>query len=164
MRQFQRINGDIRERVVCLIMPDGHKHGDVNIEDARTMAHEQQLDLVEVSPRSNGHVPICKLLDYGKLKYKESKRKQHRERAIKEVRISKNISDHDLKRKRSQVLKFVEKGFKVKYTLELKGRERKDPQSLLGGFLDELKNLGDVVVFDKPSVSNRGISCVLRRS
>jgi len=163
MKHFHRINGDIREPVVCLIMPDGRKHGDVNIEEARTIAFDQQLDLVEVSSRNNGHVSICKILDYGKLKYKESKKKQHREHATKEVRISKNISDHDLKRKRAQVLKFIEKGMKVKYTLELKGREKKNPQGALSGFLDELKNFGDLI-FDKPSVSNRSISCVLRQS
>lgn len=162
MKQFYRINEDIRERTVCLIMPDGHRHGDVKIEEARGIATEHQMDLVEVSPRNNGQVSICKILDYGKLKYKASKTKQHREHSVKEVRISKNISEHDLQRKRSQVLKFIQKGLKVKYTLKLKGREKRDIQGALSDFLEELKHFD--LVYDKPSVSNRSVSCVFQKS
>lgn len=95
--------------------------------DALALAQSKELDLVEVSPDSAP--PVCKLLDYGKLRYEET-RAERKARAnqktitIKEIRVSLKISSHDLELKVNQAQKFLEKGNKVLLTLRMKGREQ----------------------------------------
>lgn len=94
---------------------------------AQEIANSENLDLVKVAGKTNP--PVCKIMDYGKYKFdmakreKESKKNQHTLN-IKEVRLSLNIGDHDLKTKAAQVLRFVNNGDKVKVSLRFRGREQ----------------------------------------
>tara|TARA_B100000029_G_scaffold291612_1_gene285201 strand:+ start:12672 stop:13133 length:462 start_codon:yes stop_codon:yes gene_type:complete len=111
---------------VRLIGDAGQQMGIVSISEAIGHAKDAGLDLVEVS--SNSEPPVCKIMDYGKLKYdqkkkdQESKKKQHVIK-VKEVRFRPRISDHDLGIKVNQVRKFISDGSKVKITIMYRGRE-----------------------------------------
>ena len=90
------------------------------------MAEEEGLDLVEVSP--NADPPVCKILDYGKLKYQEQKkaseaRKRQKTVDVKEIKMRPNIDTHDYDVKMRNVVKFLEGGDKVKVTMRFRGRE-----------------------------------------
>lgn len=97
------------------------------VSEALSMAQERELDLVEVAPESSP--PVCKLLDYGKLRYEET-RAERKARAnqktiqIKEIRFSLKISEHDQQLKIQQAQKFLSKGNKVFLALKMKGREQ----------------------------------------
>lgn len=123
MSKIYRINDQIQEAKVKLILEDGKMHGDVTLKEAKDMADERDLDLVEVSPFHKGQLAICKLMDYGKVKYKEAKRKKSKKEVIKDIKIGLNISDHDLQVKNKKVKECISKGYKVRYSLELRGRE-----------------------------------------
>ena len=122
----ERVNGRIRAREVRLLADDGKQLGIFPTSDALSMAKEQQLDLVEISPNSNP--PVCKILDYGKFLYeiekqeKLNKKKQHIVQ-VKEIRIRPNTGDHDLLTKLNRAKKFLESGDKVKITVMYRGRE-----------------------------------------
>ena len=100
--------------------------GIVDTDSALTMAEEEGLDLVEVSP--NADPPVCKILDYGKLKYQEQKkaseaRKKQKTVDVKEIKMRPNIDTHDYDVKMRNVVKFIEAGDKVKVTMRFRGRE-----------------------------------------
>lgn len=111
---------------VLLIGEDGEKYGVLSIEKALEKAQNVNLDLVEVAPKANP--PVCKLMDFGKLKYdkkkkdQESKKKQHVIK-IKEVRFRPRISDNDFDTKIKRAKKFLSMGFKLKITIMFRGRE-----------------------------------------
>ena len=139
--------------------------GIVSISEAMESARSAGLDLVEVA--SGAEPPVCKIMDYGKLKYdqkkkdQESKKKQHVIR-VKEVRFRPRISDHDLGIKVSRVKKFIADGSKVKITIMYRGREmaRQD----LGEDLIEriVESLEDVASIEKRGdLEGRRISVVM---
>ena len=121
-----RINRKIRVREVRLIDQDGKQVGIVPTDQAQRLADAAGLDLVEVVPNSTP--PVCKIIDYGKYRYdqtkreKESKKAQHQIK-VKEVKVKPNISDHDLDVKVKRAHGFLEKGNKVKLTCMFRGRE-----------------------------------------
>ncbi len=98
----------------------------MNIRDARRIAEEKNLDLVNVAPTAKP--PVCRIMDYGKFKYEQSKkekeaRKNQKVIVLKEVRMTPNIEDHDFQVKLKNVLKFLQDGDKVKVTVRFRGRE-----------------------------------------
>lgn len=109
-----------------VIDAEGGQVGILNRNEAIDLAVKQGLDLVEVSPEASP--PVCKILDYGKYKYKLSKKekttkkKQHSVQ-IKEIRFRPKIEEHDFNFKTSNARKFLEKGQKVKVTVQFRGRE-----------------------------------------
>ncbi|MFQ6616181.1 MAG: translation initiation factor IF-3 [Fidelibacterota bacterium] len=121
-----RVNKQIRARQVRLISENGTQIGIVDLEQAFEKAREAGLDLVEVA--ADGNPPVCRLMDYGKLKYdqkkkeQESRKKQHVIR-VKEVRFRPRISDNDFETKIRNAKKFLTEGYKVKITLMFRGRE-----------------------------------------
>ena len=111
---------------VLVIGADGEKLGVVDTDSALAMAEEEGLDLVEVSP--NVSPPVCKILDYGKLKYQEQKkaseaRKRQKTVDVKEIKMRPNIDKHDYDVKMRSVTKFIGEGDKVKVTMRFRGRE-----------------------------------------
>ena len=109
-----------------LIASDGKQIGIVSTKDALRMAEEQDLDLVEVSSQSQP--PVCRILDYGKYKYEQSKRakmarKKHHFMQLKEVKLRPKIEEHDFQFKLDHAKKFLESGNKVKITVYFRGRE-----------------------------------------
>ncbi len=121
-----RINEDIRVSRVLLIDENGDKQGEMPIAAALEAAQEAGLDLVEVSP--NQEVPVCKILDYGKLRFLEQKkkaeaRKKQKTADLKEIKMRPNIDTHDYEVKAKAITRFFEGGDKVKITLRFRGRE-----------------------------------------
>lgn len=125
-KEKYRINQDIRARECRLIDEVGNQVGVVNIEVARQRAEEAGMDLVEIAPEAAP--PVCKLLDYGKLKFKESKKAAKAKRAshqvvLKEVRMRPKTEEHDFQVKLRNIIRFLEEGNKVQITVMFKGRE-----------------------------------------
>jgi translation initiation factor IF-3 len=111
---------------VLLIDENGEKQGEMPIEAALEAATEAGLDLVEVSPNANP--PVCKIIDYGKLKYQEQKKKaeakkKQKTQDVKEIKMRPNIDIHDYQVKTKAMTRFFEDGDKVKVTLRFRGRE-----------------------------------------
>jgi len=121
-----RINEFITAREVRVIAADGEQLGVLQIKDALQKAQELELDLVEVSPGAKP--PVCKILDYGKFKYKEQKkeaeaRKNRSETSLKELRLRYRTDVGDLEVKLKQARDFLAEGDKVKFVMRFKGRE-----------------------------------------
>ncbi|MDR0837581.1 MAG: translation initiation factor IF-3, partial [Propionibacteriaceae bacterium] len=122
-----RINERIRVPEVRLVGPNGEQIGIVRIEQALGLAHDHDLDLVEVAPEARP--PVAKLMDYGKFKYeaaqkaRESRRNQSNT-VIKEMKLRPKIDDHDYETKRGHVQRFLRAGDKVKITIMFRGREQ----------------------------------------
>lgn len=122
-----RVNEQIRVPEVFLIDASGQSIGEISIEKALEIAREAELDLVEVSPKAKP--PVCKILNFGKFQYSQSKQEQHAKAKQKKVetkgiRIGLRTDTHDLEFKRKQAEKFLSKGHKVKIELVLRGREK----------------------------------------
>ena len=137
-----RINDEIRAREVHLIDKDGANKGVTEIEAAIAMAQEAGLDLVEVAP--NADPPVCKILDFGKWKYQEEKkknaaRKKQRVIEVKEIKLRPGIDAHDFEIKMRSMTRFLEEGDKVKVTLRYRGREMAH-QEIGTKLLDKVKS------------------------
>ena len=120
------VNNDIRETQVRLIGKDGEPLGIMPGRDAQTLADKAELDLVMIAPQ--GAPPVCRIMDYGKYRFDQSKkekyqRKNQQQTELKEVRLSLNIDDHDFNTKTGHAKKFLKAGHKVKATIRFKGRE-----------------------------------------
>ncbi len=135
-----RVNERIRIREVRLIDEEGQQVGVIPTFQALQMARERGLDLVEVAP--NAIPPVCRLMDYGKFRYEESRRERESRKnqhvvELKEVRIRPKIDDHDLETKGRNAAKFLDAGDKVKLTVLFRGREMAHPD-IGRGLLDQL--------------------------
>ena len=155
------INEQIRDREVRLIGEDGEQLGIMSSREAMKLAAEANLDLVKIAPTAKP--PVCKIIDYGKYKYeqtrkeKEAKKKQ-KTVEVKEVRLSPNIDTNDL----NNAKKFIGKGNKVKVTLRFRGREMAHVQSSKHILDDFAALLEDVAVVEKPAkMEGRSMSMVL---
>ncbi|MCB1113362.1 MAG: translation initiation factor IF-3 [Chlamydiia bacterium] len=126
-----RVNREIRAPRVRVIGQNGEQVGVVPLQEAMRMAESANLDLVEIVPNSNP--PVCKVIDYGKYRYdqtkkeKESKKAQHQVK-VKEVKVKPNIGQHDLNTKIRHAREFIEGGNKVKITCQFRGREMAHPE------------------------------------
>ena len=121
-----RVNEDISVAQVRLVDENGEQVGVVDIDDALQRAGNAGLDLVEVSP--NAEPPVCKIIDYGKLKYQEQKKKNEARKKqktidVKEIKLRPNIDTHDYDVKMRNARRFIDDGDKVKVTLRFRGRE-----------------------------------------
>lgn len=126
IKQELPINEKIRAKNVQVIDEQGQKVGPMSLNDALNMAFEKKLDLVLVAP--NTEVPVCKIMNYGKYKFEQSKkekeaRKKQKNFELKEIRITPNIEKHDFEFKAKNARKFIEDGNKVKITVRFRGRE-----------------------------------------
>jgi translation initiation factor IF-3 len=126
-----RTNQEIRAPRVLLIDQNGEKQGVMPISAAQEAAEEAGLDLVEIVPTADP--PVCKILDYGKFRFQEQKRKaEQRKRQkiveIKEIKLRPNIDKHDYDVKAKAMHRFFEEGDKVKVTLRFRGREMAHPE------------------------------------
>ena len=120
------MNADILNEEVRCIAPDGEQLGVMKTEDAIAEADSHGLDLVEVSPKAKP--PVCRLMDYGKFKYQQSKRshvaKQNQKVVhLKEVKMKPKIEEHDFQFKLRNALRFLEDGDKVKVGVRFMGRQ-----------------------------------------
>lgn len=159
------VNEQIRDKEVRLIGENGEQLGIMSSRDALKLAREAELDLVKIAPTAKP--PVCKIIDYGKYKYeqtrkeKEAKKKQ-KTVEIKEVRLSPNIETNDLNTKVNNAKKFIAKGNKVKVTLRFRGREMAHMQQSKHILDDFAELLADVAVIEKAAkLEGRNMSMVL---
>jgi len=125
-RDGPRVNEEIRVPQVRLIDQDGEMMGVMGARDAMLRAYAVGLDLVEISP--NADPPVCKILDYGKFKYEQQKKRNEAKKKqkvieIKEIKVRPNIDENDYQVKMRAMKSFIEEGDKVKVTLRFRGRE-----------------------------------------
>jgi translation initiation factor IF-3 len=125
-RDGPRVNEEIRVPQVRLIDQDGEMQGVMTARDALLRAYAVGLDLLEISP--NADPPVCKILDFGKFKYEQQKKKNEAKKKqrvieIKEVKVRPNIDENDYQVKLRAMKSFIEEGDKVKVTLRFRGRE-----------------------------------------
>jgi translation initiation factor IF-3 len=120
------VNEEIRVPQVRLIDQDGEMLGVMSARDAIQRAYSVGLDLLEISP--NADPPVCKILDFGKFKYEQQKKKNEAKKRqkvieIKEIKVRPNIDENDYQVKLRAMKTFIEEGDKVKVTLRFRGRE-----------------------------------------
>ncbi len=125
-QQGPRVNEQIRVPECRLIGHDGAALGVVSMDEARKIAEEVGLDLVEVS--ANARPPVVKVIDFGKFKYDEQKKaneakKKQTQAQLKEIQLRPNIESHDLETKLKKVQGFLKDGDKVKMVMQFRGRE-----------------------------------------
>ena len=125
-REKHRINEQITAYEVRLIGSEGNQLGVMSTREALRIAEEDGLDLVEVAGGANP--PVCRILDYGKLKYKEQKkaaeaRKRSSVHSVKELRVRYSTDAHDLDTKVRAAMKFLQAGDRVKFQMRFRGRE-----------------------------------------
>ncbi|MER3421315.1 MAG: translation initiation factor IF-3 [Chloroflexota bacterium] len=160
-----RVNERIRTREVRLIDENNVQIGVVPTHQALAMARERGLDLVEVAPTAVP--PVCRILDYGKFKYEQSKkereaRKHQKQVRVSEVRMRPKIDEHDVDFKARNVEKLLKEGDKVKVTIMFRGREVTHPQigrALLDRVYERVK---DIAVLERsPVLEGRNMVMVL---
>lgn len=159
------INEQIRDKEVRLIGENGNQLGIMSAKEAYKIAVDAGLDLIKIAPQAKP--PVCKIMDYGKFRYEQSRkekeaRKKQKTVELKEVRLSPNIDTNDLNTKSNAARKFLTKGDRVKVTLRFRGREithMNNSKHILDEFAEALS---DVAVIEKqPKMEGRSMTMVL---
>ena len=158
-RDLHKINRFISNENVRVILEDGEQLGVMTTKDAIELAQSRGVDLVEIAP--NNDPPVCKIIDYGRFKYQEQKKKNEAKKKqkvmeTKEVKIRPGTGDHDYDVKLRNARKFISEGNRVKFSLRFKGREME--HSRLGiNMLKRLKNdLIDIIRVEmEPKIEGR---------
>jgi len=160
-----KVNREIRSPRVRVISESGEQIGVLALYEAIAKAEEAGLDLVEIVPTSNP--PVCKIINYGKFRYdqtkreKESKKSQHQVK-VKEIKLKPNIDDHDLQTKLRHARDFLAKGNKVKITCTFRGREMMHPEFGEQILRKMSEDLEDVATVEAPAkLFGRALTVVL---
>ncbi len=167
IKQELSINEQIRADKVQVIDDNNEKLGVLSLNEALDLASEKKLDLVLVAPNNNPKV--CKIMNYGKYKFEQSKkekeaRKKQKVFELKELRITPNIDTHDFEFKLKNAQKFLEDGNKVKVTVKFRGREMnyvKQGEELLSNFITSLQEVA--VPERKPILEGRNMFIILAK-
>ncbi len=160
-----RINDNIRAKEVRLISETGEQLGILSFQEAMELAEKKGLDLVEVAPSANP--PVCRLMNYGKHKFEQSKREKEARKkqkiiTIKEIKMRPNIDEHDFQVKAKNARKFLSAGDKIKFTIMFRGRQIAHPE--LGERLSQkfARELSDISTIEKsPKVEGRNMVMIL---
>jgi translation initiation factor IF-3 len=165
VRDGPRVNREIDAPQVRLVGPDGEMVGVVPLREALYAAEQVGLDLVEISP--NAAPPVVKVLDYGKYRFEEQKRKNEARKKqkvidVKEIKLRPGIDDNDYNVKMRSARRFLEEGDKVKVTMRFRGREMAHQEfgmDVLVKVRDELQDLSKVE--QMPKMEGRQMIMVL---
>jgi translation initiation factor IF-3 len=160
-----RVNQRIRADRIRVIAPEGEQLGILDVPSALRKAEELGLDLVEVAPGADP--PVCKIMDYGKYRYEESKKEHERKKkqatvVVKEVKLRPKTDEHDLEYKAKKLLEFLSDKNKVKVTVMFRGREITHPDQarrLLDKILEIVGDQG--IVEQPPKFEGRNMTMVL---
>jgi translation initiation factor IF-3 len=125
-----QLNEAIRDKEVRVVTDDGEQLGIMSSAQALSLAEQKSLDLVKIAPQANP--PVCKIMDYGKFRFEQSKREKEAKKnqhivEIKEIRLSLKIDIHDFETKVDHAKKFLTAGNKVKVSIRFRGREMAHP-------------------------------------
>lgn len=159
------INEEIRDREVRLIGADGAQLGVLPIARALELAEEADLDLVKIVP--NAQPPVCKLMDYDKHRYEQSKREREMRKnqktiSVKEVQLSATIEENDVQTKAKNAIKFLQGGDKVKVSIRFRGRQITHSEIGLKVMQDFIDRTKDVAVVEKrPALDGRHMIMIL---
>jgi len=159
------INWDIRAPEVRVIDPEGKQLGILAVKEAIRIAEERGLDLVEVAP--NSQPPVCRIMNYGKYKYQQSKRTQEARKHqtvihIKEVKVRPRTEEHDFQFKLRHVKRFLDEGNKVKISILFRGREIAHPEfgkEMLNRFIEGVKDT--MVIEQSPRLEGRNMVMIM---
>lgn len=159
----RKINEEIKESIIILISEDGKNLGKFDRNFAIKRARDNNLDLVKIN---NDQIPVCKIMDYGKLRYEQEKRnkQKHTHNSVtKEMRIGMNTDTHDIEFKNKIVSDFLKKGYHVTYSLKIKKFEKRIHTS--DEFVNKLKNavscFSDVAKVGDPKVFEKEVNITL---
>ena len=166
IKQELLINEQIRFNEVQVISDNGEKLGVMKLSDALDISVSKNLDLVLVSPNSNP--AVCKIMNYGKYKFEQSKREKEAKKKqktfeIKEIRITPNTEEHDFNFKCKNAKKFLQDGSKVKITVRFRGRELnyvKLGEDILNRFIEELSEIS--IPEKKPLLEGKNMFIILQ--
>jgi translation initiation factor IF-3 len=155
----------VKDRNVRLIDSEGEQLGIMLLKEALARAEERNLDLVEVA--SNADPPVCRMMDYDKIRYRESKRAQEAKKKqctvqVKEVRIRPNTDEHDFQFKLRHIRRFLEDKNKAKISIIFRGREivhSERGKELLERIADEIEDIG--VVEQLPRLEGRNMTMII---
>jgi len=158
----QRINEQIRISPVRLIGAQGEQLGVVPTAQAMEMAREATLDLVEVAAQERP--PVCKIMDYGKFRYQQSRKHQQKvhQQKLKEIRVRPKTGDHDVETKINQARKFLEHKDKVLVNVLFRGRELQhieEGQRIIAHMLEKLVDIAKVE--KAPSMEGKRMTAML---
>lgn len=160
-----RVNHRIRVPEVLVVDADGSNLGVLPTHEALKRARDANLDLVEINPK--GSPPVCKILDFGKFKYDESKRKRETKRKqtvveVKEIKLRPKTDDHDLDFKTRSARKFLESGNKVKIVCRFRGREITHPEVAREQLEEIMKNTEDLSNVElRPTMEGKAMALLL---
>ncbi len=161
------INGQIRDREVRVIDENGEQLGIMSSKEAQALADEKGLDLVKIAPTAKP--PVCKIVDYGKFRYEQSRKEKEAKKKqkiveLKEIRLSPNIDTNDLNTKVNAARKFLSRGDRVKVTLRFRGREMAHMNTSKHILDDFAEALAEVATVEKPAkVEGRSMHIVLSK-
>ena len=156
------VNGDIRCDRILLILVDGSCFGETTRQNALSLAEETGLDLVQVQDGQDGQPIVCKILDYGKMLYRQSKKEKHSKgKALKEIRFRVNTAEHDMQTKNNRVFVFLEKGHRVKYVMLLPSGRRRDKGNAMDIFVSHLSLFSTRARWNDIDKSSYAISTIL---
>ena len=147
-------NEQIRDSEVRLIGSDGEQLGVVPTREAQRLADEKELDLVKIAPTATP--PVCRIMDYGKYRFEQSKREKEARKnqhivELKEVRLSLNIDVADFNTKAKHALRFLQEGNKVKVSIRFRGREMGHPEIGLETMKRFAEVCSEVAAVEKPA-------------
>lgn len=133
-----------------MVDSDGSQLGIMPLKQALDLAEQKNLDLVKIAPQAKP--PVCKIIDYGKYRFEQSKREKEQRKnqrvvEIKEVRLSLNIDTHDFETKKNHAVRFISEGNKVKASIRFRGREMGHPelgQEIMSRFADAMSEVANV--------------------
>ena len=146
------INEQVRDREVRLIDENGEQLGIMSSREAQKLADERKLDLVKIAPTAKP--PVCRIMDYGKYKFDQTKkekeaRKKQKTVDIKELRLSPSIDTHDVQVKVKKAIEFLKNGDKVKISIRFRGREIGHSKSSLVILENFAKDVEEYGIIDK---------------
>jgi translation initiation factor IF-3 len=155
----------IDAREVLVIGPEGEQMGVLTKQDALAAAEEAGLDLVEVAP--NADPPVCRIMDFGKFKYQQSKKAQLAKKKqkiiqVKEIKVRPKTDDHDLETKAKHARRFLGEGNKLKVTVRFRGREIVHPERgeiILGKLMGLIEDVGTIE--SRPKMEGRTMVMVV---
>ncbi len=163
------VNNQIRAREVRLIDPEGKQLGVFNLTEALKRAREAGLDLIKITDKVEP--PICKIMDYGKYLYRQGK-KERKMRAtksgeLKNIRLTFNISEHDLETRVKATEKFLNKDCKVRIEMKLRGRQKalgNFARQKLNQFLDILQKSTPIKIERELKREMRGLTMIITKA
>jgi len=163
--QSYRINESIHVKEVRLIGPKGENIGVVSIQDARRIADQAELDLVEVAP--NSEPPVCRVMDFGKFLYERTKKERDARKAqtkieVKEMQLRPKTNEHHRSFKVRDARRWLGEGIKVKVRVRFRGREIDYVELALQDLKEVAEELGDISAVEvPPAMEGKSVLMVL---